>query len=410
MTKLVELRGQLDDRQKKLATVFEEAGEDYDMGKVASLEGDSAAKAAAIKSLNDEMTDLGKQIDEITGLDEIKSLVDQLGEVKTPPAFAARGKAVALKSSGERFVESDAYKTRASQSITAPVDMGLEGLSALGIKGLKVTVTRTSGIVPWEEQSSDYVPAFTRPLTILDIISSSPTQAEVIIYRQQNAFVNSAAAVAEGGTKPEGGFGTSRVTENVRKIAVWVAVTDEELSDVPGVRALIDDDLTKQVRQELEDEVLAGSGDPELNGLIGRAGVQTQAKGGDPTPDAIYKAMTKVLTTTGKRSNAVALHPNDWQDVKLLRTSDGIYIWGSPADGGPDRIWGVPVVQSLGLTENTGLVGDFTQAKLRMREELNIRVGFVNTQFIMNEQTILAEVRAALMVRMPAAFCKVTGI
>jgi HK97 family phage major capsid protein len=410
MTKLVELRGQLDDRRQKLAAVFAEAGDDYDMSKVTALEGDNAAKAAAIKSMNDEMTDLGKQIDEIEGFDGIKGRVDDLGQVKEPAAFLDRSKAAAMKSNGQRFIESDAFKGRQPTTATAPVDMGLAGLGALRIKGLKVTITRATGVDPWEEQAADFVTAFTRPLTILDIISSSPTQSDTIIYRQQNAFVNSAAAVSEGGTKPEGGWGTTRVTDNVRKIAVYVVVTDEELADVPGVRSLIDDDLTQQVRQELEDEVLAGSGDPELDGLTLRSGVQTQAKSTDPVPDAIYKGIVKIFTTTGKRANAVALHPNDWQDVKLLRTSDGIYIWGNPADAAPDRIWGLPVVQSLGLTENTGLVGDFTQAKLRMREELNIRVGFINTQFITNEQTILAEVRAALQVRYPAAFCKVTGI
>jgi HK97 family phage major capsid protein len=165
-----------------------------------------------------------------------------------------------------------------------------------------------------------------------------------------------------------------------------------------------------------EANLLTGNGTaPNLRGLLNRTGIQTQAKGTDPTPDAIYRAMQKVRGAAGAgfaEPTAVVLHPNDWTDIKLLRTADGIYIWGNPSDEGPDRIWGLPVRQTTAMTENTGLVGAFRpHAEVIRREGVQITLSTEHsTFFIENKVAILAESRLALAVYRPSAFCSVTGI
>ena len=165
-----------------------------------------------------------------------------------------------------------------------------------------------------------------------------------------------------------------------------------------------------QLRENLQ--LLRGDGaPPNLRGILNTANVQTQAKGADPTPDAVYKAMTKIRVNSFFEPTAGVFHPNDWQDVRLLRTVDGIYIWGSPADAGPERIWGINVLQTSQMLENTGLVGSFRAgAQIFRRSDIALSVGWINEQFTHNQRTILLEERLALVVFRPAAFCTITGI
>jgi HK97 family phage major capsid protein len=108
----------------------------------------------------------------------------------------------------------------------------------------------------------------------------------------------------------------------------------------------------------------------------------------------------------------VIFHPNDWTAIKLLRTTDGIYIWGSPAEEAADRIWGLAVRQTTGMTENTALVGAFRpHAEVLRRTGITVTLSTEHgTYFIENKVAILAEERLALAVYRPSAFCTVTGI
>ena len=144
--------------------------------------------------------------------------------------------------------------------------------------------------------------------------------------------------------------------------------------------------------------------------------MNTQALGADSVIDAIFKARTKVRVTGKARPTAIVLHPNDWEAVRLARENSatgtlGGYLMGPPSLTGATTLWGLPVVESEAITENTGLVGDFSMgASLFDREQAVVRVGLIDQQFIRNMQTILAELRAAFVCWRPSAFTKITGI
>jgi HK97 family phage major capsid protein len=296
------------------------------------------------------------------------------------------------------------------------VDLSLKGLLK-GTRGFipdgtKTTMTTSAGFSIDDPRLPLIVPIAYRPVELVDLIPKITTNVPVITWMEQTTRTNNAAETAEGATKPEAVEVFTERTTTVRKIAITLPVTDEQLADAPQVRAVVTNDLETMIRQRLSDQIAAGDGSaPNLRGILNVSGIQTQAKGADPTPDAIFKAMVLIQTVAFANPDAVVMNPLDWQDVRLLRTSDGLYIWGSPMDSGPQRIWGLQVVLANGMTQNTAVVGAWQDyARLAIRQDVTLDVGSINDDFTKNLTRVRAEMRAALFFTRPAAFCSVTGV
>ena len=127
------------------------------------------------------------------------------------------------------------------------------------------------------------------------MIPTIQTTQNAFVYMEETTYTNAAAETLEGAAKPEAALALTQRTAPIRKVAVWIAVTDEQLEDVPGIQDYLEQRLSFMVRQRLDSQILVGTGvAPNLLGVLNVVGIQTQAKATDPTPDAIYKAMTKV--------------------------------------------------------------------------------------------------------------------
>lgn len=409
MKKLQEAREKLAAKQKKLAEVFDQAGSDMDMDKVTSLSGSSTEKVAAIRAMNKECEDIGKEIDGLAAVEdaakamkEREALLEAKGGHVHPEAKGGK-KTDEVLSFGEAFVKSAAYKEGGWKKRT-------EAVIEMGLKALFET---SAGWAPQALRTGRMVESAQRPIQVIDLLPSGNTDQNAVVYMEETTFTNAAAEAAEGGTYAEGALALTEKSSAVKKIATFIPVTDEQLEDEAQAASYLDNRLRFMLMQRLDSQVLNGNGaGANLMGLLNVAGVQSQAKGADPVPDAIYKAMTKVRVTGRALPSGLILHPNDWQEVRLLRTADGIYIWGNPSEAGPERIWGLPLAQSDAIPEGTGLVGDFRNfVQLAERRGIMVKVSDSHSDFFVNgKQAIRADARVALPIYRPAAFCKVTGI
>jgi HK97 family phage major capsid protein len=275
-----------------------------------------------------------------------------------------------------------------------------------------------------EDRLPGYVEIMQREIVFLDLVPRMPTSSDTVEYVTEDTFTNAAAMTAEAtattgtsGAKPESALAYSISTSPIQTLAHWIPVTNRMLSDTPSIRATINGRLMLGLDLVLEDQVVGGDGTgANLTGILNTAGVNLQGLGTDNALDCLFKARTQVRVNGKGRPSAFILHPNDWQGIRLTRENAasatlGGYLMGAPSVTGPTTVWGIPVIESEALTENTGLTGDFQSGcALYDREQAAVRVGTIDDQFTRNLQTILAELRAAFVVFRPNMFTKITGI
>lgn len=371
-----------------------------------------------VRNRNDELTDIGKALDTARELEKIaadaKAAADRAERTVARPPFATKpqdadGKRES-KSLGEQFTESREYKAAKQAGISLESRFG----SNLEFEA-KTTMTRAVGFAPANDRTDIVIPFALRRVVVQDFIPQTPTDLDSIRYMEETTFTNNAAETAENTAMAESALAYTERSQAVELIGTYIPVTEQQLEVTEFTQSIIDNRLTTMYRLREESQILSGDGvSPNILGFLNKAGLQTQAKGADPTPDAVYKLFTKLRGGSGAgfvEPSLVVIHPNDWQDIRLLKDANGNYLWGSPAEAGPERIWGKAVVPTVAITEGTILSGDFMMfSQLYRRRAVRVDVGMVNDDFIKNKMTIKVTGRISLTIYRGSAFGVCTGV
>ncbi len=398
------------EKSKIIGTIFEQAGEDLDFSKVKCIEGaDTTAKLEKLHAIEAELVDLKADWEEYTALAASRKLADEAADFKGEiPKDQPGDTRVSQKTIGQLIMASKAIH---GDRMRVAFDIDPKGLLA---PQLKADFFTTSGWAPENLRMPGYVAAPTRPIAVVDNLPIYPTTQNSVVYMLETTKTSAAAEKSEGGAAAESSLELTETSQPVQEVATFVPTSKVQLEDVAFAEAYLTNTLSFLVRQKMSYQILNGSGTPPaLKGTLNIGGsLQTQAKGSDPTPDAIYKAFTLIRTVGYTEPSVLFANPSDWQDVRLLRTADGVYIFGSPSDAGPSTIWGVKVVQTAEVVENTMITGDYANfAFIAMRRgvEVEMSSGY-DDYFVKGKLAVLASLRCAVVHTRTSAFATITGV
>ena len=287
----------------------------------------------------------------------------------TAPAPAASAEAKAQeperKALTDRVIQSGEYKALiASGALGSDVrgfNAKLADLSVAEVKTLITGLSDTSGGAFITNDRKPYVPQPRRTPRLFDLVTVGETGVDAVEYARQTTFTNVAAETAEAtttdtGTKPEATIAFEKVVETVKTIAHWVPTTRRALADVGQLSTLIDSQLRYGLEFRLETQMVQGDGAGEnITGIINTSNILSQAKSTDSVADAIHKGITQ-LRLGYVEPNAVGMHPNDWQVLRLARDDSGSiagtgsYLFGPPSQQVAPTVWGLPVTVSTAST------------------------------------------------------------
>lgn len=309
------------------------------------------------------------------------------------------------KSAGEELSESEDFQAlqtrgrgiaRIGRKAVTNITSATNGTGGVGVG---IQATRVPGIVTGPD----------REFTVRDLIMPGRTASNAIEYVRETGFQNMAAPQAgEGALKAQSDLSFGLVTTTVKTIAHWFRASKQVLSDIPLLQSYINGRAIYGLKYKEEEQLLAGDGTGQnLLGLIPQATLfnDTLRKAGDTKIDTLRRAILQVRVAE-YRASAIALNPVDWADIELTKDANGSYIWVNVQEGGAQRLWKLPVVDSNAVPEGEFLVGAMNiAAQVFDREDAAVEVSTEDgDNFRTNMVTIRAEERLALAVYRPESF------
>lgn len=351
-----------------------------------------------------EFKTLGKVSEDTkTALDNIgtqqRELADRLLQLEQKSGRPGPAEGAADESWGAQVIKSKGYEAFAGGHAQK---MRLEIKNTLTGSDTNVAPDRKPGVVGGAFQ----------PLTLEQLIPGMPTSSNAIEFTKEASFTNSAAEAAEGAAKAESALTWSLVNMPISTVAHWIKISRQLAADNVMLARYVDTRMRYGVNQKVELQLGTGNGTaPNISGIFD-SGNFTAHGYADANLGSTLKKLVLIrkimadLWAAGYPADAVLLNPADWAQIEIdsLTTAAG-QVRISYNDAGQPRIWGVPVVQSIGVTADTVAVGAFAQAyTIYNREGVVVEMSDSDSDnFTKNLITLRAERRLALATERPAA-------
>ena len=366
-----------------------------------------------IKSRNDELAELVEDL----SIEKKKSQNEKALEEDAKPVaeMPLASQEAEVKTVGQLFTESDAYKNYVGTGVKG-IDSKIETKTTLTTTGYPPETLRQPGILETALRDPNAV------ISLFDIIN---TDQNAFSYLEETTFTNNAAEAAEGSAVGEAALAFTEKTEAIRKMGVFIPVTDELLADEAGIQGYLNSRLQTMINLRLDSQLLNGDGTaPNIEGLLdaGKSSVGSSDfnsyNGNLGRIGKIYDAITDIRVNAFTEPDAIIMHPSDWNqivtsvnDVTTSGSLNPLFVvaGGFGADAAP-TIWGLKVVPTTAIANNTMIVGKFgggEAANVVMRQGIELAVTDSHSDFfIKNQLAIRATMRVGFPVYRQAAFHK----
>lgn len=311
----------------------------------------------------------------------------------------------------------NAYKS-AKDAIYEMVEKG--GLLKLDVKvagTMTIDGNYSGGTVGLSDLESGLTRVARRRPFMRQLVNSRGTTSKYVVYTEmKNPDPGVAGMTAEGALKTQTDFDIVEQSCAVKKVTAFIKVSKEMIADVPFMQGEINGELMEIVELKLDEQILSGDGlGDNIEGILANAtafapGVTFTALVPDANQADVLRIAIAQIQNQFFDANYILLNPLDAAAIDLTKDSTGNYTYGMTITiDGVTRVKSVPVIVNPGVAVDTYLVGDFTKSNLRIREDLNVQIGYVNDDFTKNLITVLAEMRACQYVKSNHYGAFVTG-
>lgn len=300
---------------------------------------------------------------------------------------------------GAQFVKSDTYKAFQAGNLQK---MRLEVKNTLTGGDANVAPDRKPGIVGGAFQT----------LTIESLYMSVPTASNAIEFTRENAFTNGAAEAAEGAQKGEASLTWTLVNQPISTVAHWIKISRQLAMDNAQLAAYVNLRMRYGVQLRVEQQLAVGNGTaPNISGFMNTGnftahGYADAALGSTLKKLVLIRKIMADLWNAGYPADAIVMSPASWAliEIDLFTTAAGQAHY-SVSDNGQPRLFGVPVVQTIGMAADTVAAGNFAQhGTIHNREGIVVEMSDSDSDnFTKNLVTLRAERRLALATERPAA-------
>ena len=483
-----DVKPMLNDVIGEIEAVHDQLSANYDWSKVTKLDGTSDDKRNAFRKMNARMCALRDRMRDIKAIEHSRGETDHAAEIaernggsrpsdprdraeaermsRIAPSdlerynstrflrMAAEQSGISLEGEGhgkQSICYQIANRVNGVDKLSIPLDFLIGprhplnvltggGPASGGATGGGQTVGAGGGWSIYPPMTDLVVDAIWQPTMIMDLVRRLTTRSNLYVYRKNTTTVPQIPIAGatpgdtntrESGWVPENTAGVEispkweTQTSPVVKCLAYAEVTEEQIEDGEDVDALIAEQLRRELRNQVEVELMLGTGiHGRMQGIFGSGTVGTEALAA-PTVgatgavnygfDLLSKAHMQILKDTWMMPDRFVMDPLDFHSLSTTRGSDGHLQFMDPTEAAAKRVLGLPVVFSpymnRAMTPGTVGIGAFsTAAALVDRRDVQLsRTDAHDANFTKDVITIKASVRVAGLKFYEKAFRTVTN-